>query len=105
MSAARESYLARQRAVGNSRDPFAEEERRQAKRLEQQPRTPDAQAAALHAAQQQQHGGAAAAHAPALLPAGGVQFTPVGGWGKPQGGPMGIAALAQLPLRALSSSW
>ncbi len=71
VSAAREAYLARQRAAGNTRDPFAEEERRQAKLSEQQPRSPAAQAAALHAAQHQQLGGPAAAHMPALLPAGG----------------------------------
>ncbi|KAL4432787.1 hypothetical protein ABPG77_008113 [Micractinium sp. CCAP 211/92] len=69
VSAAREAYLARQRAAGNTRDPFAEEERRQAKLSEQQPRSPAAQAAALHAAQHQQLGGPAAAHMPALLPA------------------------------------
>lgn len=51
----RDSYLARQRAVGNTSDPFAEEERRQQRKADRQPRSPAAQAAALQVAQQQ-HG-------------------------------------------------
>lgn len=61
VAGARDSHLARRRAGGDYSDPFAEEERRQAKRVEHQPRSPAAQAAALQAVQQQQHGGVAAA--------------------------------------------
>ncbi|KAL4853430.1 ABC transporter G family member 7 [Chlorella vulgaris] len=52
VSAARDAYLARRRAAGDTCDPFAEEERRQQHRNKGQPRGPAAQAAALHAAQQ-----------------------------------------------------
>ncbi|EFN58397.1 hypothetical protein CHLNCDRAFT_56832 [Chlorella variabilis] len=52
VAAAREAFLARRRAAGDSSDPFAEEERRQHKRSAHQPRSPAAQAAALQAAQQ-----------------------------------------------------
>ncbi|PSC72685.1 Hydroxyproline-rich glyco family [Micractinium conductrix] len=67
VSAARDSHLARRRAAADFSDPFAEEERRQAKHAEHQPRSPAAQAAVLQAAQQQHAAaappGTAAAHA------------------------------------------